>query len=106
MTDVHATPHIAQESGTLVIGGDLPVRRLGYGSMQLVGQGAWGPPRDRDEALAVLRRAVELGVNLIDTADSYGPQISEQLIREALYPYSDDLVIGTKAGFARTGPAQ
>ncbi len=106
MTDVHATPHIARESGTLVIGGDLPVRRLGYGSMQLVGQGAWGPPRDRDEALAVLRRAVELGVNLIDTADCYGPQICERLIREALHPYPEDLVIITKVGFALTGPGQ
>jgi aryl-alcohol dehydrogenase-like predicted oxidoreductase len=74
--------------------------------MRIVGEGVWGPPRDRDEALAVLRRTVELGINLIDTADSYGPQISEQLIREALYPYADDLVIGTKAGFVRTGPAQ
>ncbi|WP_017568773.1 aldo/keto reductase [Nocardiopsis halotolerans] len=106
MTDLHATPQIARESGTLSIGGDLPVHRLGFGAMRIVGEGVWGPPRDRDEALAVLRRAVELGVTFIDTADSYGPQISEQLIREALYPYPDDLVIGTKTGFARTGPAQ
>ncbi|GAB3741080.1 aldo/keto reductase [Nocardiopsis nanhaiensis] len=106
MTDVHATPHIAEQAGTLRLGGDLPVHRLGYGAMRIVGEGVWGPPRDRDEALAVLRRAVELGVNFIDTADSYGPQISEQLIREALYPYPADLVIGTKAGLARTGPSQ
>ncbi len=106
MTDLHATPHIARESGTFAIGGDLPVHRLGFGAMRIVGEGVWGPPRDRDEALSVLRRAVELGVNFIDTADSYGPQISEQLIREALYPYTDDLVIGTKAGFARTGPGE
>ncbi|WP_159943278.1 MULTISPECIES: aldo/keto reductase [unclassified Nocardiopsis] len=106
MTDVHATPQIARLSGTLTLGGDLPVHRLGFGAMRIVGEGVWGPPRDRDEALAVLRRAVELGITFIDTADSYGPQISEQLIREALYPYPDDLVIGTKAGFARTGPSQ
>ncbi len=102
----HPTPQIAELSGTLLLGGDLPVHRLGFGAMRIVGEGVWGPPRDRDEALAVLRRAVELGITFIDTADSYGPQISEQLIREALYPYHEDLVIGTKAGFARTGPAQ
>ncbi|GAA1079921.1 aldo/keto reductase [Nocardiopsis metallicus] len=106
MTDAHSTPHIAEQAGTLLLGGDLPVHRLGFGAMRIVGEGVWGPPRDRDEALAVLRRTVELGINFIDTADSYGPQISEQLIREALYPYADDLVIGTKAGFVRTGPAQ
>ena len=106
MTDVHATPHIAERSGTFRIGGDLPVHRLGFGAMRVVGDGVWGPPRDRDEALAVLRRAVDLGITFIDTADSYGPQISEQLIREALYPYAEDLVIATKAGLARTGPSQ
>jgi aryl-alcohol dehydrogenase-like predicted oxidoreductase len=106
VTDLHATPHTARESGTLAIGGDLPVHRLGFGAMQLVGRGAWGPPRDRDEALSVLRRAVELGVNFIDTADSYGPQINEQLIREALHPYPEGLVVTTKAGFALTGPGQ
>ncbi|WP_017584433.1 aldo/keto reductase [Nocardiopsis valliformis] len=106
MTDAHSTPHIAEQAGTLLLGSDLPVHRLGFGAMRIVGEGVWGPPRDRDEALAVLRRTVELGINFIDTADSYGPQISEQLIREALYPYADDLVIGTKAGFVRTGPAQ
>lgn len=106
MTDVHATPHIAELSGSFRIGGDMPVHRLGFGAMRIVGDGVWGPPRDRDEALAVLRRTVELGVTFIDTADSYGPQISEQLIREALYPYPTSLVIGTKAGLARTGPAR
>ncbi len=106
MTDAQSTPHVAEQAGTLLLGGDLPVHRLGFGAMRIVGEGVWGPPRDRDEALAVLRRAVELGVNFIDTADSYGPQISEQLIREALYPYAEDQVIGTKAGFVRTGPGQ
>ena len=91
-------------SETFLLGGDLPIRRLGFGAMRIVGEGVWGPPRDRGEVLSVLRRAVELGVTFIDTADSYGPQISEQLIREALHPYPEDLVIGTKAGFVRTGP--
>jgi pyridoxine 4-dehydrogenase len=94
----------AAESGTLAIGGDTPVVRLGYGAMQLTGPGVWGQPRDRDEAIRVLRRAVELGVTLIDTADSYGPYVSEELIREALHPYPDELVIATKAGLVRTGP--
>ncbi|WP_017602932.1 aldo/keto reductase [Nocardiopsis alkaliphila] len=106
MTDAHTTPHIAHQAGTFPLGGDLPIHRLGFGAMRIVGEGVWGPPRDRDEALAVLRRSVELGIDFIDTADSYGPQISEQLIREALYPYPKGLVIGTKAGFARTGPSQ
>src|SRR3954454_18205046 len=86
--------------------GDRPVRRLGFGAMRITGPGIWGPPEDHDEAIAVLRRAVELGVNLIDTADSYGPQVSEELIAEALYPYPDDLVIATKGGPERTGPGQ
>ncbi|MGV9314698.1 aldo/keto reductase [Streptomyces sp. NPDC003691] len=94
----------ADASGTFRIGGDLPVNRLGYGAMQLTGPGVWGPPKDPAEAVRVLRRAVELGVNLIDTADSYGPFVSEQLIREALHPYPADLVIATKGGFARSGP--
>jgi pyridoxine 4-dehydrogenase len=94
----------ATRSGTFVIGGDLPVHRLGYGAMQLTGPGVWGEPADRPQAIAVLRRAVELGINLIDTADSYGPYVSEELIREALYPYAKGLVIATKAGLARTGP--
>jgi len=91
---------------TFAIGGDLPVHRLGYGAMQLTGPGIWGPPRDHDEAIRVLRRAVELGVDFIDTADSYGPTVSEELIREALHPYADGLVIATKAGLTRTGPGQ
>jgi aryl-alcohol dehydrogenase-like predicted oxidoreductase len=94
----------AGASGTFEIGGDLRVVRLGFGAMRITGPGIWGEPRDRGEALRVLRRAVELGVTLIDTADSYGPYVSEELIREALHPYPDDLVIATKAGFVRTGP--
>lgn len=94
----------AEASGTFAIGGDLPVVRLGYGAMQLTGPGVWGDPKDPDEAVRVLRRAVELGVTFIDTADSYGPFVSEQLIRKALHPYPDDLVIATKAGLSRSGP--
>jgi pyridoxine 4-dehydrogenase len=94
---------LAAASGTLTLGGDLTVNRLGFGAMRLTGKGVWGPPADRDECVRVLRRAVELGVNFIDTADSYGPYISEDIIREALYPY-DGLVIATKAGLLRTGP--
>jgi pyridoxine 4-dehydrogenase len=97
-----ATP--VEQSGTFEIGGEMTVRRLGYGTMQLTGQGVWGPPRDRDEALRVLRRSVALGVNFIDTADSYGPYVAEEQIREALEPYPDDLVIATKAGLCRGGP--
>jgi pyridoxine 4-dehydrogenase len=93
-------------SGTFQLGGDLPVNRLGYGAMQITGDGIWGEPRDRDEAVRVLRRAVELGVNFIDTADSYGPNVSEEIIREALHPYADDVVIATKAGLTRTGPGE
>ncbi len=103
-TTIDTTARPARASGTYRIGGDLPVVRLGFGAMRLTGPGIWGPPRDHDEALQVLRRAVELGVTLIDTADSYGPYISEQLIHEALYPYPTDLVIATKAGLVRTGP--
>jgi aryl-alcohol dehydrogenase-like predicted oxidoreductase len=95
---------LAAGSGTFAIGGDVNVNRLGYGAMQLTGPGVWGPPKDHDEAIRVLRRAVELGVNLIDTADSYGPFVADQLIFEALHPYPDDLVIATKAGFTRQGP--
>jgi len=98
-------PQPAVKSGTFAIGGDLRVRRLGFGAMQLTGPGVWGEPADRAEAVAVLRRAVELGINLIDTADSYGPYVSEELIREALHPYPAGLVIATKAGLARTGPS-
>ena len=96
----------ASKSGTFSIGGDLPVHRLGFGAMRITGDGVWGPPKDRDEALRVLRRAIELGVNLIDTAESYGPKVSEELIAEALHPYPNDLVIATKGGFDRTGPGQ
>ena len=88
----------------LTIGGDLNVNRLGFGAMRITGKGVWGPPRDRAEAMRVLRRAVELGVNFIDTADSYGPDVSEELIAEALHPYPSDLVIATKGGFERPGP--
>ncbi len=95
---------VAAASGTFDIGGDLTVNRLGFGSMQLTGPGVWGDPKDPDEAVRVLRRAVELGVNLIDTADSYGPVVAEQLIRRALHPYNDDIVIATKAGLTRQGP--
>jgi aryl-alcohol dehydrogenase-like predicted oxidoreductase len=91
-------------SDTFRLGGDLEVHRLGYGAMQITGDGVWGPPEDHEGALAVLRAAVEGGVDFIDTADSYGPVVSEQLIAEALFPYADDLVIATKAGFTRTGP--
>jgi aryl-alcohol dehydrogenase-like predicted oxidoreductase len=93
-------------AGTIDVGGDLTVNRLGFGAMRITGAGIWGPPRDRDEAKAVLRRAIELGVNFIDTADAYGPNISEELIGEALHPYPDDLVIATKGGLERTGPGQ
>jgi pyridoxine 4-dehydrogenase len=93
-----------QSSGTFEIGGDLTVNRLGFGAMRLTGKGVWGPPADHDECIRVLRRAVELGVNFIDTADSYGPYVSEELIREALHPYADGVVIATKAGLLRTGP--
>ena len=89
---------------TLTIGGDLVVNRLGYGAMRITGKGIWGPPKDHNEAVGVLKRAVELGVNFIDTADSYGPHVSEELIAEALYPYPNDLVIATKGGLLRTGP--
>lgn len=93
----------AENSGTFALGGDLSINRLGFGAMRLTGKGVWGPPADRDECVRVLRRAVELGVNFIDTADSYGPYISEEIIHEALHPYTG-LVIATKAGLLRTGP--
>ena len=102
MADADARP--AKASGTYRIGGDLTVDRLGYGAMQITGPGVWGDPKDPAEAVRVLRRAVELGVTFIDTADSYGPFVSEQLIRAALHPYADDLVIATKAGLTRSGP--
>ena len=96
----------AAASGTFFIGGDLPVNRLGYGTMRLVGDGAWGEPSDPADARRVLRRAVELGVTLIDTADAYGPEIAERLIAEALHPYPPGLVIATKGGITRQGPAK
>lgn len=94
-------PHLG---GNFTIGGDLPVHRLGFGAMQITGKGIWGEPRDVDGARALLRRVVESGVNLIDTADSYGPEVSERLIGETLHPYPDDVVIATKGGLLRPGP--
>src|ERR1700729_2075445 len=91
---------------TFLIEGDVKVNRLGYGAMRITGQGVWGQPANKEEAIKVLQRAVELGVNFIDTADSYGPYVSEELIVEALYPYPKGLVIATKGGFMRTGPNQ
>lgn len=97
-----ATP--AAAAGTITLGGDLTVRRMGYGAMRITGDGVWGPPADRAECIRVLRRAVELGVDFIDTADSYGPFVSEEIIAEALHPYPKGLVIATKGGFERSGP--
>jgi pyridoxine 4-dehydrogenase len=96
----------ATEAGTVTLGNEIRVHRLGYGAMRLTGPGIWGPPKDRKAALTVLRRAVELDVNFIDTADSYGPHVSEELIAEALHPYPSDLVIATKGGWERPGPNQ
>jgi pyridoxine 4-dehydrogenase len=100
---VNAQP-TAAAAGTIDVGGDLTVNRLGFGAMRITGPGIWGDPPSRDQAIATLRRVVELGVNFIDTADSYGPDVSETLIAEALYPYPDDLVIATKGGQHRPGP--
>ena len=94
----------AKASGTFVMGGDLTVNRLGFGAMRLTGDGIWGEPKNPDEARRVLRRAVELGVNFIDTADSYGPEVSERLIGETLHPYAKGVVIATKGGLTRQGP--
>src|SRR5688500_19889590 len=96
----------AAASGTFTLGGDLKVHRLGFGAMRITGDGVWGPPKDRQEALAVLRRAIDLDVNLIDTAESYGPYVSEQLIADALYPYLKDFVIATKSGLDRSGTGE
>jgi len=96
----------AAASGTFTIGGDLTVNRLGFGAMRITGKGIWGEPKDLDSARDVLRHAVELGVNFIDTADSYGPEVSENLIAEALHPYPEDLIIATKGGLTRQGPDQ
>jgi pyridoxine 4-dehydrogenase len=95
---------VAAKSGQFQIGGDLTINRLGFGAMRITGKGVWGEPKDRNEAIRVLRRAVDLGINFIDTADSYGPAVSEEIIAEALHPYPAGLVIATKAGFDRTGP--
>jgi pyridoxine 4-dehydrogenase len=103
---ITVSERVAEAAGTIDVGGDLTVNRLGFGAMRITGEGIWGEPRDRDEAKAVLRRAVEMGVNFIDTADSYGPDVSEILIAEALHPYPDDLVIATKGGLLRPGPNQ
>jgi pyridoxine 4-dehydrogenase len=102
---VNAQP-TAAAAGTIDIGGDLTVNRLGFGAMRITGSGVWGEPPSREQAIATLRRVVELGVNFIDTADSYGPHVSEELIAEALYPYPDDLVIATKGGLVRPGPGR
>jgi pyridoxine 4-dehydrogenase len=102
MSNLETQP--ARASGEFAIGGEVPVVRLGYGTMQIPGPGVWGEPRDHDEVIRVLRSAIELGVTFIDTADSYGPEVSERIIREALHPYPDDLVIATKAGLTRPGP--
>jgi pyridoxine 4-dehydrogenase len=99
-----STEITAAAAGTVDVGGDLTVNRLGFGAMRITGRGIWGDPPDREQAIATLRRVVELGVNFIDTADSYGPDVSENLIAEALYPYPDDLVIATKGGLVRPGP--
>jgi pyridoxine 4-dehydrogenase len=96
----------AADAGTVDIGGDFTVNRLGFGAMRITGRGIWGEPPDRDQARAVLRRAIELGVNFIDTADAYGPDVSEELIAEALHPYPDDLVVATKGGLVRPGPGR
>lgn len=106
MTFTPSSTRPAQAAGTIDIGGDRSVNRLGFGAMRVTGEGIWGPPADRSAARAVLRRVVELGVNFIDTADSYGPEISEELIAEALAPYPEDLVIATKGGLLRDGPGR
>ena len=96
----------AAEAGTIDVGGDLTVNRLGFGAMRITGEGIWGEPPDLGQAKAAIKRAVELGVNFIDTADSYGPYVSETLIAETLHPYPDDLVIATKGGLVRPGPGR
>lgn len=103
-TTTDTAQDIASQSGSFTLGGDLTVNRLGFGAMRITGEGIWGEPKDHEEAIRVLRRAVELGINLIDTADAYGPEVSERLIAEALHPYPKDLVIATKGGLTRQGP--
>jgi aryl-alcohol dehydrogenase-like predicted oxidoreductase len=97
---------VATAAGTFTIGGDLVVHRMGFGAMRITGEGIWGPPADRDEAIRVLRRCIDLGIDLIDTAEAYGPHVSEELIAEALHPYPDGVVIATKGGFDRPGPGR
>ena len=104
MANSTATPANAKSSGTFLLGGDLPVNRLGFGAMRITGEGVWGEPKDGETAKKVLQRAVELGVNFIDTADAYGPEVSERLIGEALAPYTGGVVIATKGGLTRQGP--
>jgi pyridoxine 4-dehydrogenase len=104
MADPTTSTVTAALAGTIDIGGDLPVNRFGFGAMRLTGPGIWGEPQDREECKRVLRRAIELGINVIDTADSYGPEVSERLIAETLYPYPEELVIATKGGLVRPGP--
>ena len=106
MSNTPSSPSKAAPGGVFQLGGDLPVHRLGFGAMRITGEGIWGPPKDKTVALRVLRRAVELGVNFIDTSDAYGPDVSEELIAEALHPYPAGLVIATKGGLLRTGPGQ
>jgi aryl-alcohol dehydrogenase-like predicted oxidoreductase len=103
-TSMEPKQELAEKAGQFRLGGDLRITRLGYGAMRITGDGVWGEPRDRTEALKVLRRAVELGIEFIDTADSYGPNVSEEIIAEALHPYPENLVIATKGGFDRPGP--
>src|SRR5271169_628944 len=100
----HSADGLAAKAGEFLIGNDLRVTRLGFGAMRITGDGIWGPPADRTECIRVLRRAVELGIDFIDTADSYGPGVSEEIIAEALHPYPANLVIATKGGFERPGP--
>ena len=106
MADRTTSTVTASLVGTIDIGGDMPVNRFGFGAMRITGEGIWGEPADREECKGVLRRALELGINFIDTADSYGPEVSERLIAEALYPYPEELVIATKGGLLRPGPGQ
>jgi pyridoxine 4-dehydrogenase len=106
MSSVISHKPSASAAGTINLGGELTVNRMGFGAMRITGEGIWGPPKDHDGAIRVLRRAVELGINFIDTADSYGPYVSEELIAEALHPYPNGLVIATKGGWERVGPNQ
>src|SRR5271163_627535 len=105
-SETHAAHGLAAKAGEFLIGNDLRVTRLGFGAMRITGDGIWGPPADRTECIRVLRRSVELGIDFIDTADSYGPGVSEEIIAEALYPYRSSLVMATKVCFERPGPNQ